>query len=32
MNLTIDKEIFNSAYLPHLTDYKNRYEVYYGGR
>lgn len=32
MNINIDKKIFNPVYLPHLTDYKNRYEVYFGGR
>ncbi|HCR83547.1 MAG TPA: PBSX family phage terminase large subunit, partial [Lachnospiraceae bacterium] len=32
MNLALDKNIFNSVYFPHLTDYSNRYEVYYGGR
>lgn len=31
INLSIDKSVFNDAYYPHLTDYKNRYEVYYGG-
>lgn len=32
MNIVIDKSMFNPVYLPHLTDYSNRYEVYYGGR
>lgn len=31
MNIVIDKSMFNPVYLPHLTDYSNRYEVYYGG-
>lgn len=31
INLNIHKSAFNDVYLPHLTDYKNRYEVYYGG-
>ena len=30
INLTIDKRIFNKAYLPHVMDYSKRYEVYYG--
>lgn len=32
MNITIDKSIFNDAYLPYLFDYSHRYNVYYGGR
>lgn len=31
VNLKIDPKIFNKAYLPYVTDYKHRYEVYYGG-
>lgn len=33
MNITINvkKSAFNDIYYPHLTDYENRYEVYYGG-
>lgn len=31
MKITLKKNIFNSAYLPHLLDYSKRYEVYYGG-
>lgn len=31
INLNIDRKIFNDVYFPHLTDYSNRYEVYYGG-
>lgn len=31
MKLTIDKQIFNDAYLPHALDYSRRYECYYGG-
>ncbi|OOP74147.1 PBSX family phage terminase large subunit [Clostridium beijerinckii] len=30
-NIEIDPEVFNEVYMPHLTDYKNRFEVYYGG-
>ena len=30
INLNISKKIFNEAYFPHLFDYSNRYEVYYG--
>lgn len=29
INLSIAKSVFNDVYFPHLTDYKNRYEVYY---
>lgn len=32
MKISIDKNIFNEAYLPHLFDYSHRYNVYYGGR
>ena len=31
INLNISKKAFNDVYLPHLLDYINRYEVYYGG-
>ena len=31
ITLNIDKSVFNDVYIPHLLDYKNRYEVYYGG-
>lgn len=31
MKLIIHKNIFNDIYLPHLTDFTKRYEVYYGG-
>lgn len=31
ITLNIDKAVFNDIYFPHLTDYANRYEVYYGG-
>ena len=31
MKLILHKEIFNDAYLPFVTDYSKRYEVYYGG-
>ena len=31
INLNINKRVFNDAYYPYLTDYSNRYEVYYGG-
>lgn len=31
IDLRIDKSIFNSVYYPYLLDYKNRFEVYYGG-
>lgn len=31
INLNIDKSVFNDVYYPYLTDYSNRYEVYYGG-
>lgn len=31
INLKLKKSLFNEAYLPHLTDYSKRYEVYYGG-
>ena len=31
INLNISKKIFNDVYFPHLMDYSNRYEIYYGG-
>ena len=31
IDLHLSREIFNEAYLPYLTDYSHRYEVYYGG-
>lgn len=31
INLSLSKRVFNDIYFPHLQDYKNRYEVYYGG-
>jgi phage terminase large subunit len=31
INLKLKKSLFNEAYLPYLTDYSKRYEVYYGG-
>ena len=31
INLKLKKSLFNDVYLPHLTDYSKRYEVYYGG-
>lgn len=30
MKIKISNKMFNSAYLPSLTDYNKRYEVYYG--
>lgn len=30
-NLILSKDIFNEAYLPHLTSYENRINVFYGG-
>ena len=32
LSLNISKKIFNKAYLPYLTDYSKRDEVYYGGQ
>lgn len=29
--LNLKKSLFNDCYWPHLQDYSNRYEVYYGG-
>lgn len=29
--LNLKKALFNDVYWPHLQDYSNRYEVYYGG-
>lgn len=31
MRIIVHKEIFNDIYVPHITDYSQRYEVYYGG-
>ena len=31
INLKLSKKLFNEVYLPHLTDYSKRYEVYFGG-
>ena len=31
IDLHLTKEIFNEAYLPYLSDYSHRYEIYYGG-
>ena len=31
MTIDIYDEIFNDAFLPYLTDYRHRFEVYYGG-
>ena len=31
MQIVLKKNLFNSAYYPHLKDYSKRYEVYYGG-
>lgn len=31
IKLNIDKEAFNGVYLPYVTDYSKKYEVYYGG-
>lgn len=31
MKIILKRELFNSAYLPYLTDYSKRYEIYYGG-
>ena len=31
IDLHLSRAIFNEAYLPYLTDYSHRYEVYYGG-
>lgn len=31
MKLILHKEIFNDVYLPFVSDYSKRYEVYYGG-
>lgn len=32
INLGIDTRLFNDIYLPYITDYSHRYNVYYGGR
>lgn len=31
IDLKLKRNIFNETYLPYLTDYSHRYEVYYGG-
>lgn len=31
ISLNINKAVFNEAYLPYLSDYSHRFEVYYGG-
>ena len=31
MKITLKKTLFNQVYLPMLTNYSKRYEVYYGG-
>ena len=31
IDLHLSRQIFNETYLPYLTDYSHRYEVYYGG-
>lgn len=31
LDIRIDKNIFNKAYLPYVRNYEHRYEVYYGG-
>lgn len=31
INLKLSKKLFNDVYLPHLTDYSKRYEIYMGG-
>lgn len=31
MKLIVHKSIFNDIYLPHLTDYSYRYNIFYGG-
>ena len=31
MKIIVRKNIFNDIYLPHLTDYSKRYNVFYGG-
>ena len=30
MNITIDSSVFNSSYLPSISN-NNRYQIYYGG-
>lgn len=30
-SIKISKKIFNETYLPYLTDYSKRDEIYYGG-
>lgn len=31
IDLHLTREIFNETYLPYLSDYSHRYEIYYGG-
>lgn len=31
IELRLSRKLFNDVYYPHLFDYENRYEVYYGG-
>ena len=31
ITLNLKRNLFNDVYFPHLSDYNNRYEVYYGG-
>ena len=31
INLKLSSKLFNDVYLPHLTDYSKRYEIYFGG-
>ena len=31
IDLHLSREIFNETYLPYLSDYSHRYEIYYGG-
>jgi len=31
IRINVSKSIFNKVYLPYLTDYEKRFEVYYGG-
>lgn len=31
VNLNLSRDLFNDVYYPYLTDYSNKFEVYYGG-
>lgn len=31
IQINVDSQVFNKAYLPYVQDYKHRFEVYYGG-